>query len=378
MGDTPSGASRPHSKAKLGLVLSAGGARAAYQVGVLRGIGELFPDFRPKIFAGLSAGSINAAFLAQGDSMAVATEELYQLWLKLKFEQVFRTNFKSLLSMFNNLLHDLFLSKLTRKLRFTSILDASPLADTLLGHIYFPKIFRALRSGTIEGLAVSCTNYNTGENTVFFDSTDKVTPWQRQRRRSVRTPIRARHIMASCSIPLLFEPVRIGNYFFGDGAIRFRFPLSPAVHLGATHILAIGISPMSPLEVAPTNGKHLSVGIVAGSVLNSIFIDALEIDYENLCRMNDLAGESPRVKKIESILLRPSEDLGHLAQKHVQEAPFHFRQLIKAAATRSADLGDLVSYLLFSPGYIKDLMELGYQDAKAKQKEIGVFLESAK
>lgn len=371
---SPGGDSHHSPSPKLGLVLSAGGARAAYQVGVLKGVGEMFPTLRPAILAGLSAGSINAVYLAQGEPLGEASRELHRLWAELRFEQVFRTNFKSLFSMFNNLLYDLFLSKVTKKLRFTSILDASPLAETLLGHINFPKIFRAIRSGTVEGLAVSTTNYNTGENTVFYDSHRNIPPWQRQRRRSVRTAIRTRHIMASCSIPLLFEPVRIGSYFYGDGAIRFRFPLSPAIHLGATHILAIGISPNLPEEIPPLEGKHMSIGIVAGSVLNSIFIDALEMDYENLCRMNEIAGESGKVKRVEAMLIRPSQDLGRLAQKHVNEAPFHFRQLIKTSATRSADMGDLVSYLLFSPGYLRDLMELGYQDAMARRAELASFL----
>ncbi|NDC23850.1 MAG: patatin-like phospholipase family protein, partial [Proteobacteria bacterium] len=233
----------PHNQ---GLVLSAGGARAAYQVGVLRYIGEHFPEFNPQIYAGVSSGSINASFLAQGQPFSVASRQLYDLWYSLTFEQVLETNFTNLFSILNRWLYDLFISKLTRKLLLRSLLDASPLSQTILTHTHFWKIARAIRQGKVRGLAVTATNYHTGITTVFFDSHHEEAGWERAHRIGIRTPIKLKHIMASCSIPILFEPIRIGDFFYGDGALRFNFPFSPAIKLGANKILAIGIRSPNP------------------------------------------------------------------------------------------------------------------------------------
>ena len=321
----------PPVQPKIGLVLPAGGARAAYQVGILRYLAENFPKCSPKIFAGVSAGSINACFLAQGEPFPEAAVRLYTLWEQLQFTQVMRTNFNSLFGMFSRWTYDLFVSKVTNKLLVKSLLDASPLAETLLFHIHFWKVARAIRAGKVEGLAVSATNYHDGTTTIFFDSTNQVKPWRREQRKAIRTSLRIRHIMASCSIPLLFEPVRIGDYLYGDGSLRFSFPLSPAIHLGATHILAVGIrcpTPENPLGHRP---EQAGLGFVAGAVLNSIFLDSLEADYENLLRMNSVADHS-RSHPIHSIFVRPSQDLGSMAKHFLGEVPFHFRQLLKSTA----------------------------------------------
>ena len=181
-------------------MLPAGGARAAYQVGVLKYLAEAFPEFKPKIFSGISAGSINACFLAQGAPIQASTAELFELWRNLEFKDVIHTNFKSLFSMSSRWLYDMFISKVTRRLLLKSLLDATPLSQTLLGHIHFWKISRAIRSREVLGLSVSATNYHDGSTTIFFDSSDPVAPWFREQRKAVRTTIRMRHIMASCSI----------------------------------------------------------------------------------------------------------------------------------------------------------------------------------
>lgn len=362
---------------KLALILSAGGARAAYQVGVLKHLGTHLPNFDARIFTGISAGSINAAYLSQGQSVRESTQQMYKLWENLSYADVMRTNFQSFFSIFQRTVHDIFLSKFTKKHLLTSILNAAPLGHTLAKHISFPRITKAIRAGLVDGLAVSTTNYNTGENTVFFDSTEIIQPWKRQRRVAVRTNIRIRHIMASCSLPILFEPVRIGDHFYGDGALRFRFPLSPAIHLGASHILALGISPPNVShEVAPTKQKSLSIGLVGGVVLNSIFVDSLETDYEHLCRINQIADTSPHFRHVNVIMICPSQDLGDLAKDHIEEVPFHFRHLLKATAMSDTELGDLTSYLMFTNGYIMALMDLGEKDAASEHDRIEKFLSS--
>jgi NTE family protein len=361
------------NKSKLGIVLSAGGARAAYQVGVLKEIAAQVDHFDPRLFTGISAGSINAAYLSQGEPMREACEHLFQLWSELTFTQVFRTNFNSLFRMGMRWLYDLSLSKVTQRLLLKSLLDASPLGDTLLRHVHFWKVSRSIRTGLIDGLAITATNYHDGTTTTFFDSNEVIEPWIRERRLAVRTALRIRHVMASCSIPILFEPIPIGKYLFGDGSLRFSFPFSPVIHLGATRILAVGIrSPQTENPFPESRPDHLSLGFIAGSVLNSIFLDSLEFDYENLCRINALVGEgSPAY--VPTLLIRPSRDLGAIAREHAQELPFHFRQLISATATPD-ELGDLLSYLMFSNGYIRALLELGRQDAKNQMDSIRQFL----
>jgi len=359
---------------KLAFVLPAGGARAAYQVGVLRYIGETYPELNPSIYCGISAGSINACFLAQGQPFSLSSGQLYALWSKLEFNQVLKTNFNSLFSMSSRWLYDMFVSKVTQKLLLKSLLDASPLSQTLLSHIHFWKISRSIRSGLVDALAVSATNYHDGNTTVFFDSHQEIPAWVRETRRSIRTQIHLRHIMASCSIPILFEPVRIGDFLFGDGSLRFNFPFSPAIHLGASKALAIGIrspSPQNPLGFRP---DHVGMGFVAGAVLNSIFLDSIEADYENMNRNNRIA-DGIHIKKVPALLLRPSQDLGALSVNFLNEVPFHFRQFLKSTAS-PAELGDLLSYLMFSPGYINALLELGMKDAAKEKHIIEQFLNS--
>ncbi len=359
---------------QIGLVLPAGGARAAYQVGVLRYCATAFPEFRPKIFTGISAGSINACFLAQGDPFPASTKELYELWTKLQFDQVLRTNFQSVFSMTSRWLYDMFISKVTRKLLLKSLLDASPLAHTLLSHIHFWKITRALRNGLVDGLAVSCTNYHDGSTAIFYDSKDPIIPWVREQRKAIRTSIRMRHIMASCSIPILFEPIRIGDYLYGDGSLRFNFPFGPAIHLGATHLFAVGIRCPKPENALGIKPDHVSLGFVAGAVMNSIFLDSIDADYENVVRTN-LAADGISVKKTPALLIRPSRDLGAMAKDHIDEVPFHFRQVLKSLANPE-ELGDLLSYLMFSPQYIKVLLELGMKDGEKNHQLIADWLKS--
>lgn len=355
------------------IVLPAGGARAAYQVGVLKALSEKFPQFQPRIFTGISAGSINSTFLAQGAPFPEACDELYHLWEKLEFKQVFETNFGSIASIFLRWTYDLFLSKFTHRLLMRSILDATPLAVTLLENIHFPRISSAVRQGIIDGVAVTATDYQLGQSTVFFDSSDAIEPWVREQRRGVRTPLRARHIMASCSIPILFEPVRIGDYLFGDGSLRFNFPFSPALRMGATHIVAVGIRSAHPVNPLEPRKDRVGMGFVAGAVLNSIFLDSIEVDYENIQRINRHRGDR-ETRTIRAFLQKPSRDLGALARSHMGEVPFHLRQVLGSTA-KTAELGDLLSYLLFSPGYLKSLLELGEADGAASAQQFAEVME---
>ncbi len=364
----------PGREPRLALVLPAGGARAAYQVGVLAYLAEQYPKLRPTIFTGISAGSINACFLAQGESFPKAAARMSELWGSLDFDQVFATNFRSLSGMVFRWVSDLFLSKVTRRILLHSLLDASPLAGTLLTHLQFWKIAKALREGRIHGVAVTATNYHTGNSTVFFDSSEPVEPWSRQDRSSLKTKLRVRHIMASCSIPILFEPVRIGDHLYGDGSLRYNFPFSPAIQLGATHALGISIRPPGSQDLGGYSPEQVNLGFIAGAVMNSIFLDSLEPDYETVVKMNRLASGG-LVRTVTPMLVRPSQDLASLSKDHLKEVPFHFRQLLKSTANPE-ELGNLLSYLLFSPGYLTELMNLGRRDADASRADLEKFVRS--
>jgi NTE family protein len=274
--------------------------------------------------------------------------------------------------MLNRWVYDLFISKVTKKLLLTSILDAAPLSQTLLTHTHFWKINRAIREGKIHGLAVSTTNYHNGTTTIFFDSHENSEGWERAYRIGIRTNIKLKHIMASCSIPILFEPVRIGDFFYGDGALRFNFPFSPAIKLGANKILAVGIRCPKPVSATTNRPEQARLGFIAGAVLNSIFLDSIDLDYENLLRINRL--KSRDTTSVDAFLIRPSQDLGALAKGHIEEVPFHLRQILKSTANPD-ELGDLLSYLMFSPAYIRKLLELGEKDALAQKETIQAFID---
>jgi NTE family protein len=380
----------PAPKRKYALVLPAGGARAAYQVGVLKYVARAFPEFLPTIFCGISAGAINTTFLAQGQPFAQGVEQLHSLWMNIRFEQVLETNFRSLFGLGWRWFYDLFVSKVSNRHLMTSLLDARPLAQTLLENIHFWKIGRSLRSGTIEGVSVTATNYHLGSATVFFDSHRPIEAWIREQRHAIRTSLRVRHVMASCSIPLLFEPIRVGDSLFGDGSLRFNYPYSPALHLGATHILSVGIRSFTHPNRAPGKPKRAGIGFVAGAVLNSLFLDSLEVDYENVQRINRLvhrhagagaaagrsrsaAAAAPK-RGVQIALVRPSHDLGAMAREHVKEVPFHFRQILSSTANPE-ELGDLLSYLMFSPKYVGELIALGEKDAESQHDEIARALQ---
>jgi len=349
---------------KFGLVLSAGGARAAYQVGVIRFISKHCPQFVPTIYCGMSAGSINASYLAQGGPFGELGENLYKLWMGLQFNDIFKTNFRSIFGISTKLFNDIFFSKVSKRLLFRSVLDASPLAMTISKHMRFGKLFKSMAAGITDGLSITATNYNTGLTTIFYDSNSPIQPWSGPFRKVIRTSFRLRHIMASCSIPILFEPVRIGDAFFGDGALKYNQPFSPALHMGATHILAIGINEENPAPPPAVKSLKPTMGFMAGVVLDSIFMDSLEPDYKNIFRRNEFAKTTPSLEHIEAHLIRPSINPAAIAENYFGELPYNLRQMIKSAAMDPHDAAELLSYLLFSPGYIKAMTELGEKDAE--------------
>lgn len=375
------------------LVLTGGGARAAYQAGALKGIAEIVAGNTPilspfNILVGVSAGAINSAFLAsRTEGFRDSVEFLCQLWGELHTEQVIRSDFASLGTLAISWLRDLGLGGLLGNSRSTYLLDTQPLREFLAGHIDFAAIKQNLRSGRLHSLAVSATNYRTGTTISFFDSTAEITPWIRSSRIGLKSDLTLKHILASAAIPIFFQPVRLNGSYYGDGCVRLNAPLSPAVHLGAQRILAIGIryqrSQDMMLELNQRgNMAEVSLVDIASVMLNAAFLDALDADVERLLRINQtvalLSKEArqqhpDQLREIPLLVIHPSKDLGTLASEQFNRFSNMLRYLLRGIGASPAKGWDLLSYLAFDEVYTGQLIELGYTDALAQREQIQRF-----
>lgn len=379
---------------RLGLVLTGGGARAAYQAGVLQGMVQVLAEAGLEchfdVLAGVSAGAINAAFLAgRDDNFRAATDGLHELWRDLRIEQVFRTDPKALSGLAARWLRDVSLGGMTGASRSTHLLDASPLRALLAQHIDLDAVRTRIARGHLRGLALTATSYATGTAIHFYEGAADILPWQRAQRLSVRTELHLDHVLASAAIPFLFRPVRIGNTFFGDGAIRLTTPLSPAVHLGANRIVAIGNRHDPPRDSARQLNDtacmtSVTLSDIAGTALDAIFLDSLEDDADRMIRSNlmlalfaeevkSLGFDPLGLRAIPLLMLRPSEHLGRLAADQFERFPFALRYMLRGLGASKEKGWDLLSYLAFEPGYTHRLMDLGREDARRNAEAIVAF-----
>lgn len=354
---------------EVALVLSGGGARAAYQVGVLRALAKLRPKQAPlpfSILCGTSAGAINAAGLAvHADRFDRAVGLLTRVWANLRCETVFRVGPSSLLRGVAGLL-----GRLDSEGRPRALLDVTPLETLLAGTLDFDAVRDHLAAGRLGALSITASSYTTGSSVSFFDGAEPIAPWTRARRYGRRTTLGVEHVLASCAIPLLFPPRVIGDEAFGDGAVQDLAPLSAALHLGADKILVIGLS--DPPQVGrPTGAPAIpSLAQIGGRLFDAVFLDALEADLERLDRFNAALGGRDAgagdLRRIETLVIRPSRDLGTLAARHLQAFPRFTRLLLARLGAGKAPNALLASYLLFEKLYCRDLMRLGWHDAMAQ------------
>lgn len=373
-----------------GLVLTGGGARAAYQVGAIRALARICaPERTPfPIFVGMSAGAINAAALAAGacDFRGAATR-LGRVWRALTPDRIYRTDGLKLATIGARWIRDLTTSGLFGENTINYLLDTAPLRRLIETTTSLERVPAHVQSGVLRGLAISATDYGTGTGVTFFDGDSRIQPWARSLRLGVRETIRLDHVMASAAIPLFFPPVRIGDAFFGDGCIRMLAPVSPAIHLGADRVIAIGVRhKRSPAETMTrqlaTRSRSLPLAEIIGALMNALFLDSLELDAERLARINQMLGEIPPASQaslpfhvIPLLILRPSRDLGDLAEDVHVRLPGALRYLLQGLGSKTRGK-DLLSYLAFEPVFIRRLMRLGFRDTMARRIEVGAFLRA--
>ncbi len=378
----------------LGLAMTGGGARGAYQAGVLKRIGEIKriqTDGNPfPIIGGASAGAINGSAVAAGaDEFTQATTILAQLWAALRPSDVFRCD---LVSQTRNSLiwiMDLSFGGVLGGGNARSLLDATPLQYFLAKHLNCDRIQDNIKRKYLYALAISATNYNSGKSYLFIQGAKGHPMWNRSRRVTLATKITIEHICASAAIPLVFQPVRLktsrGTAFFGDGCLRLQQPLSPVIRLGAQKILAIGVRG-EKLEDQEQTGhpKDPSLAQIMGVILNVMFLDHLATDIEHLDRLNQLLAEGhishlgvpgpERMRPITTLLITPSVNLTSVAEQHQKDMPYLIQYFVNSLGRDAASCSDLMSYLLFTSKYTRDLIALGYHDASERIDEIESYL----
>ncbi|WOJ97737.1 patatin-like phospholipase family protein [Congregibacter brevis] len=374
---------------KNALILSGGGARAAYQVGVLKAIAQLLPDGAKNPFpviCGTSAGAINAVTLAAHDgSFADAINELEAVWMRLTPEQVYRSGWGAMASSGGRLI----LSLVNRGVGVgnpVALLDNSPLRELIKHTINFEKIDRAIARGDIDAVCVTATGYESGRSMCFYQAGSGVSDWSRYRRSGRRTLLNTDHLMASSAIPTMFPATRIEYEYFGDGAVRQLAPLSPALHLGADRLFIVGVSanrekPQN--DPVPRSAHSPSLAQIVGHLLNSAFIDSLESDIERLDRINNLLASLPteaqsstsKLRYIERQVISPSEELDVIAAQNIDSLHPSVRFLLRTTGGTESGAGSTAaSYLLFAKPFVESLIALGYRDAMWQKNDIASFL----
>ncbi|MSQ18692.1 MAG: patatin-like phospholipase family protein [Betaproteobacteria bacterium] len=375
------------AREKVGLILTGGGARAAYQIGVLKAVSEIVGAGRHNpfpIICGTSAGAINAAALsAYASHFSGAIGELEEIWRTFHVDRVYRSDAPAILRTGGR-----WLATLMQVYRRNpiSLLDNSPLRRFLRERIDFGRIERNLHNGSLEALAVTASGYTSGHSVSFFQARSGVEPWERIQRVGVPTNITLDHLMASSALPFMFPAVRLQREFFGDGSMRQTAPISPALHLGADRIFVIGTGrQMSGATPYPVRSSiYPSLAQIAGHALNSIFLDTLAHDIDWLERINRIIGLLPPerrhtlpFRRIEVLVIAPSESIARIAATYVRELPRSIRFLLGAlGGTRKAG-SNLSSYLLFESGFCRALIELGHRDAMVRRGHIAEFFKAA-
>lgn len=374
-------------KSKTALLLTGGGARAAYQIGVLKAVRELLvrPEENPfDILCGTSAGAINAATLAVfADDFDAAVSTVLEVWENMRVHHVYRSSAFGIARTVARWLASLMLVSRTSPM---SLLDNGPLSEMLSRTLDFARVQENIDSGYLYAVAITCSGYSSGQSVSFYQGGPEALGWERSQRIGAAMPLRVEHLMASAALPFIFPAVRINREYFGDGTMRQTAPLSPALHLGAERVLVISTG--RPASDVPRVHSRFypSLAQVAGHALNSIFLDSLYADIERVQRINrtiSLIPESSRregglpLRHIRVLVISPSQPLERIALRFVQELPPAVRFALRGIGAMNRGGSNLASYLLFERGFCGALIELGYHDTLERRQDVAEFLAGA-
>lgn len=372
---------------KLGLILTGGGARVAYQVGVLKAMAEFLPRHQKNpfpIICGTSAGSLNAVTLAvNAANFRSGVQYLLGIWQNSAVDQIYRTDWLGVLKNTMLWLAGVIASSFgSSKLNHVSLLDNSPLVKLLEDSLHVKKLQENIAAGFLYALSITASGYSSGHSVTFYQGVKSIRRWRRARRIGIPTKIQSKHLLASAAIPFIFPAVRINREYFGDGSMRQIAPISAALHLGATRVLIIGVGEG---KEDPTQRSRVvlypSLAQIASHVMNSIFMDSLEVDIERLQRINrtvdslpEEARRSASLHHVDVLIIEPSESIDKIAERYAKNLPWPIRFLLRSVGAMRRSGSNLVSYLLFEKNFCNAMIELGYQDALKRKKEIMAFL----
>ena len=376
-------AAGPRSRA--GLVLTGGGARAAYQVGVVKAVRDILgsPLRNPfPILCGTSAGAINAATLAAfADDFPRAVGNLLETWENMRCEHVYATDLLSILKSGANWLSALML--ISRR-NPVSLLDNRPLREMLEKGLPFERIQEHIDSGALYAVCVTASGYTTGQSVSFFQGGSGLEGWERNQRIGAAVTIKLEYLLASAALPFIFPAVKVHREYFGDGSMRQIAPVSPALHLGADRVLIVGTGRQTLDQARARSNVYPSLAQIAGHALNSIFLDSLMVDIERLERINRTLAHVPQdklrdtglqLRPVRVLFITPSQPIERIAARFLHELPRTVRFILRPTGALNRSGSNLASYLLFEQSFCRALIDLGYQDTVAREAEVRAFFD---
>jgi len=377
---------RNYIASKNALVLTGGGARAAYQVGVLSAIAKFVPRNHAipfPILCGTSAGAINSTALGcYASCFHLGVKKLEWMWKNLDTSKIYYNDASGVFGHIAKGILASFQADYANKLP-RSLLNNAPLRQLLNSVMNFKRIDNNILRGYLSAISVTASSYSTGDSISFYQADDSITPWERAKRCGQATQLNSEHLMASAAIPLVFPSIKIKNEHFGDGSVHQLSPLSPAIHLGAERIFVIGVDqPKEPLHANENNHHPPTAATIAGHLLDSIFADTMNSDLERMSRINKTLALIPKSKKdnveglknIDSFIINPSHDFNAIALNHYYDLPLPVRLLLRSAGISNDSESSIISYLLFEKNFCTELIKLGFEDAMEQENQIKHFL----